>query len=65
MASKNGEHMDAWVRGYEDQAAWLRGKSRAEAQQALEAREATLSADPYNDGGTQATRNYIDHIALG
>jgi hypothetical protein len=50
----------AWTKGYEDQLAWLQGKSRAEAGLALQAREATLSPSAYNDGGSHATRNYIE-----
>lgn len=55
------EHVNAcaWCRGYEEQAAWLQGKSGSEAEHALAERLATLSGAPYNDGGTVATRDYI------
>jgi hypothetical protein len=46
-------------KGYQDQAAWLEGKSIPEAQQALDARQATLADNPYNRGGTLATADYI------
>lgn len=51
-----------WCRGYEEQAGWLQGKTLAGAEQALDARRATLEADPYNDGGNIATQDYIDHL---
>jgi hypothetical protein len=49
-------------RGYREQRAWLQGKSIAEARQALEARKATLEPCAYNDAGTVATGEYIEHL---
>jgi len=49
----------SWCRGYDEQMAWLAGKSVTEAQQALAAREATLPPGDYNEGGAAATRDYI------
>lgn len=52
-----------WCRGYEEQAAWLEGSTLAEAEQSLTAREATLApGEPYNDGCTVATRDYIARV---
>jgi hypothetical protein len=46
-------------KGYQDQMAWLQGKSIPEAYQALDARQATLGDIAYNRGGTLATADYI------
>ncbi len=48
-----------WCKGYQEMAAWLEGKSIPSAQHALDSRLATLNGDPYNEGGTTATRDYI------
>ena len=46
-------------RGHDDQAAFLRGKTLAEARHCLAARLATLEGNAYNQGGNRATRRYI------
>lgn len=52
-----------WCRGYEEQSAWLQGKTLADAEYALRSRLATLGdGDPYNEGGNVATRDYIAHL---
>ena len=48
-----------WLKGYQDQAAWLQGQPLPAAYQALETREATLEMTCYNLGGTAATADYI------
>jgi hypothetical protein len=49
------------VRGYCEQMAWLdrEGLSVPSAEHALSQRLATLDPDGYNEGGHQATRDYI------
>lgn len=51
----------AWHQGYADQTAWLTdgGKTAAEAEHALTERRASQAANPYNEGATAATRDYI------
>jgi hypothetical protein len=51
----------ASVRGYREQMAWLERErpSVPGAEHALSQRLATLSPDGYNEGGHQATRDYI------
>lgn len=51
-----------WCRGYKDQAAWLEGKTLAEAEQALSARTDTLGRGAYNMGGDAATHDYIERL---
>lgn len=52
-------------RGYSEQGNWLEGKTLAEARAALAARRATLEDNAYNRGGTRATENYVNRLALG
>lgn len=54
-----------WCRGYQEQTAWLAGKSLAAARNALVSRRATLEDGPYNDGGTAAVADYIARMAQG
>jgi len=49
-------------KGYADQMRWLQGRSIAEAEQALEARQATLADIAYNRGGNAATTDYIEQM---
>lgn len=52
-------YSDKHARGYRDQRDWLQGKSIPEAQQALQARLATMEWNDYNIGGNRATADYI------
>ena len=57
-------HDDAqFARGYQEQTAWLQGKTLDEARQALDARMATAAYDPYNLGGDTATWDYIGKLS--
>ncbi len=60
----NTELMDSMIDanrcGYNDQMEWLKGKTVAEARQALDARRASLEPSEYNKGGNAATCDYIE-----
>ncbi len=55
---------ERYRQGYADQAAWLQGKPEAEARHALASRLATQESGDYNDGATQATRDYLGAAEL-
>ncbi len=53
---------EEWQRGYGEQRARLQRKSIPEVRQALEARNATFGPCAYNDAGTRATSDYVQHL---